>query len=424
MPHVVGVDVGGASTAAALCRLGEPSRGAELVPLDERAGAVASVVQIAADGTFFVGESGAVDPRLAARHFLRRIGDEVPFHLGDEVCSAEELTSLMILWVVGQAATRTGETARHVVVTHPLGWGPHRKNLLLRSLREAGVGNATLLAEPLAVAENHAARERVPVGALLGVHSLGAHAFGAAVVRRTPAHTFELVTGTEGAGQLAGADFDDALVAHVLGRQAGAVDPDDPQDRADMARLRHACAAAKIALSTAAEVTIPAPAGQVRITRSEFEELIRPAVEMSVAALLRVAGRTPLDAVVLAGGSARVPLVADLVEAALDCRVLVEAAPETSAVKGAALAARLLLEGPAPEAEPVETSVLARSDDASLRFPVGELRVREDELTAPPPRPPVDITPLDLPERRSVRRAVRAFGGARRGAGTSEEDGR
>ena len=75
--------------------------------------------------------------------------------------------------------------------------------------------------------------------------------------------------------------------------------------------------------TAAATITIPAPAGQdedtyLQLTREEFEEIIRPAVQRAVAlteATLREAGVSePADvkALYLTGGSARIPLVQEM----------------------------------------------------------------------------------------------------------------
>lgn len=420
MPYVLGVDVGTTRTAAAVCRLGGAGRAEpEPVGLGGPGGGVASTLQLTADGAFAVGEPG--DPRWTATGFARRVGDTVPIVFGPEPggagsgaaerCPAEELTALMVMWVVDQVSAREGERPAHIVLAHPPGWGPHAKALMHRALRAVGV-EASLVPEPVAAAENHAF-SRSFAGSL-GVFSLGSHGFSASVVGRG----FELVNSVEGVDQAAGVDFDDAVFAHVrasLGQALTGLDADDPRTRGLYARLRRDCEAAKRMLSGTVETSIPVhlPSGpvDVPIGRAQFEELIRPAVDQAVAAFTRVAAGVEMT--VLVGGSARIPLVA----AAVPGRVVLEAAPETSVVKGAALAARRLLVGPDAEPEPSETSVMVRDDDPLLRFPVGGLEVPDAEFTAPPPRPPVDITPLDLPERRSVKRVVRglvATGGQRR----------
>ncbi|WP_158842565.1 Hsp70 family protein [Saccharothrix deserti] len=423
MPYVLGVDVGTTRTAAAVCRLGGVGRTEpELVGLGGPGGGVASTLQLTSDGAFAVGEPG--DPRWTATGFSRRVGDTVPIVFGPdsggaERCPAEELTALMVMWVADQVAAREGERPAHIVLAHPPGWGAHAKGLMHRALRAVGV-EASLVPEPVAAAENHAF-SRSSAGSL-GVFSLGSHAFSASVVGRG----FELVNSVEGVDQDAGVDFDDAVFAHVqasLGRALAELDADDPRTRGLFGRLRRDCEAAKRMLSGTVETSIAVhlPSGRVDvpITRAQFEELIRPAVEQAVSAFSRVA--TGVEMTVLVGGSARIPLVA----ASVPGRVVLEAAPETSVVKGAALAARRLVIGPDAEPEPRETSVMVRDEDPLLRFPVGGLEVADAEFTAPPPRPPVDITPLELPERRSVKRVVRGLamtGGQRRAR--DSKDGR
>ncbi|WP_306745694.1 Hsp70 family protein [Saccharothrix yanglingensis] len=432
LPYVLGVDVGTTRTAAAVCRLGGVGRAEpEPVGLGGPGGGVASVLQLTPDGAFAVGEPG--DPRCTATGFVRRVGDAVPVFLDGEPCTPEELTALLVRWVVDQVARREGEPPAHVALAHPVGWGVHARGLAHQALRAAGV-DASLVPEPVAAAHNHAFGGPRPGGpdafppntSPLGVFGLGSHGSCAAVVGRD----FELVAAVDGVEQDAGAAFDDAVAAHVrasLGRELDELDADDPRTRGLFARLRRDCEAAKRLLSGTVETSIPVhlPSGRVDVplTRARFEELIRPPVEHAAAAFARlVANAGGVGTTVLVGGSARIPLVA----AAVPGRVVLEAAPETSVVKGAALAARRFVVGPEDEPEPIETSVMVRDDDPLLRFPVGGLDASDAEIAAPPPpRPPVDITPLDLPERRTVKRVVRALaatGGRRRAR--DHEDGR
>ncbi|MFI9010492.1 Hsp70 family protein [Actinosynnema sp. NPDC053489] len=421
LPYVLGVDVGTTRTAAAVCRLGGAGRGEpEPVGLGGPGGGVATSLQLTPDGAFAVGEPG--DPRWTATGFARRVGDAVPVVLGTDAggerFTPEELTALLVMWVTDQVAAREGERPEHVVLAHPPAWGPYAKGLVHRALRSVGV-EASLVPEPVAAAENHAFTRSF--AGSLGVFSLGSHAFSASVVGRG----LDLLHTVDGVDQAAGVDFDDAVFEHVrgsLGRALAEPVADDPRTRGLLARLRRDCEAAKRVLSGTVETSIPVhlPSGRVDvpITRARFEDLIRPHVEQAVSVFSRVA--TGVEMTVLVGGSARIPLIA----ASVPGRVVLEAAPETSVVKGAALAARRLVMGPDAEPEPIETSVLVRDDDPLLRFPVGGLEPADVEFTAPPPRPPVDITPLDLPERRTVKRVVRGLvpTGARRAR--DSEDGR
>jgi cell division ATPase FtsA len=128
--------------------------------------------------------------------------------------------------------------------------------------------------------------------------------------------------------------------------------------------LRRECAAAKERLSADTEVLVrvalPGIVTEVRLGRAEFEEMIRPAVDETVAALdrvLRSAGTAPgaLAAVLLIGGSAQIPLVIQEVSARLGRPVSVASDPQGMVAVGAALAARGVAAEPAPIVRPVWT---------------------------------------------------------------------
>ncbi|MFI6102361.1 Hsp70 family protein [Lentzea sp. NPDC051213] len=402
MAYVLGVDVGTTRTTAAVCRL-DGARDAEIALV------VPSLLQLTDAGTFSVGNVDQAG--WTASGFARRIGDAVPFSLGPEWCSAEELTALLIMWVIGEVVTREGEQPRHVAVTHPAGWGPYRRGQLYTALRQVGVHDVTLVSEPLAAAENHAVRSRVVAGADLAVFSLGSHAFSASVVKRTQNRTFELVNHVEGVDHHAGADFDDLLAALVRGR----LGKDGFVSAAESEAAKRAFGGGKVVING------------VEVTRDEFVEEIRPSIDHLVCTFVRAVGAVQPDAVLLVGGACRMPVVGDALSATVDCRVLAEAAPEHSVAKGAAVAARLVLVGPEAEPEPIETSVLVHTREASLRFPVGEIaRTDDEEFTAPPPRPPVDVSPLELPPRRvkRVKSVLKPAGRRSSSRSDDDEDGR
>ncbi len=88
---------------------------------------------------------------------------------------------------------------------------------------------------------------------------------------------------------------------------------------------------------------LPGVSTHVRMVRSEFEQLIAPAIDATVDAMRRrpgSAGLAPADlsAVLLVGGSSRIPLVAQRVSAELDLPVTVDSDPKAVVAIGAALA--------------------------------------------------------------------------------------
>ena len=134
------------------------------------------------------------------------------------------------------------------------------------------------------------------------------------------------VIGTpEGVERLGGIDFDQAILAHVdaaLDGQVFALDTSDPETRSALMRLRAECQRAKEHLSQDTDVDIPVvlPNLQtsVRLTRSEFEAMVRPRLADSVNVLDRVVASAgvqwdDISAVLLVGGSSSIPAVGQLV---------------------------------------------------------------------------------------------------------------
>jgi ABC-type branched-subunit amino acid transport system substrate-binding protein len=170
------------------------------------------------------------------------------------------------------------------------------------------------------------------------------------VLRKTD-DGFEILGVPEGIEHLGGADFDDAVFDHVrrvLGSTFTDLNPLDPTVRAAAARLRAECVQAKEDLSRDTETTIPVSLPgiqtEVRLTRQEFEDLIRPSLMGTVESLrraLRSAKITPdqVAATVLAGGSSRIPLVAELIGSELRLPVAVGTHPKHAVALGAALIA-------------------------------------------------------------------------------------
>src|SRR5262249_26787764 len=128
----------------------------------------------------------------------------------------------------------------------------------------------------------------------------------------------------EGLERLGGVDFDEAVFSHVAETVGRAVLAGDggSSARTAVARLRDDCRGAKESLSADTEATIPVmlPALQtdVRITRAELEEIVRPRVRETCAALERAVRSASLefgdlDRILLVGGSSRMPIVGQMV---------------------------------------------------------------------------------------------------------------
>lgn len=356
MNYVLAVDVGTSFTAAAIVRTDQNApRVPESLPLGLRGTAVPSVVYYPEEGPVLVGEAaerrGLDSPERVVREFKRRVGDDVPIAVGTLSLPAEDVFATMARWVADRAEEREGAPPSDIILSHPATWGAHRTQRILAALAAKGLANVTLISEPEAAALHYAAQVRVEDGSTIAVYDLGGGTFDTAVLKKTDAGHFELLGRPEGIEGLGGADFDAAVlryVAHHAGLVLANLDPSEPGALAALARLRRECVEAKEALSADSEASIsvllPGIQQQVRLVRSDFEAMIGEPVRETVDALegsLQDLGLTPADlsAVLLIGGSSRIPLVAQLISEQLDRPIAVDADPKSSICLGAAVAA-------------------------------------------------------------------------------------
>jgi molecular chaperone DnaK len=347
--YQLGIDFGTTFTAAAVRRAEGPGE-TEVVPLGGRDG-VPSVLHLARDERVTVGEAAAglagIDPTRVVRGLKRRVGDPEPVMLGGHPWSAEELSARLLRWVVDRVAEREGEAPARIALAHPATWSANTLERLAAALAAHDLG-VTFVAEPHAAA--HAVAAGTAPGDSLAVFDVGGGRSDAAVLRRSASGDGFAVLGVpEAIADLGGLDIDELVWQHVRASL-----PDDVQP---VARVRRACTLAKETLSSEPEVVVRIRRGEfrgaVRMERETFEGLIAPHVDRTIDALRRTiasAGLEPGDlaALLLVGGSARIPLVARAVTEQLGCAPTVHTDPDLVA-RGAVLAlAAVGADEPAP----------------------------------------------------------------------------
>jgi actin-like ATPase involved in cell morphogenesis len=375
------------------------------------------VLYLPGDGSVVVGEGAQrrslTDPDRVVREFKSRIGDEIPMLVGGSAFFAHDLAAEFASWLWNFVSEREGQRPEGVTLTCPASWGPYKTALFQRAVQDAGLDQVTLLGEPQAAAISYASRERVEAGATLAVYDLGGGTFDAAVVRKDSATSFTVLGRPEGIEGLGGVNFDEAIFEHACaaaGVPLEQLDPNDPNLVADVARLRRECTEAKEALSVDTDTSIAVALGgvrqRVRLTRAEFEEMIRPDLDRTVEAMHRAlesAGADPhqLDAILLAGGSSRIPLVSQLIAAEFSRAPAIDADPKVAVAMGAARFGAPADEEGAPAADTLETAVQFPEDQAPPERPeMASMLDAEDE----------DQDGLVAPERRRSRKAL--FGAA------------
>jgi molecular chaperone DnaK (HSP70) len=259
------------------------------------------------------------------------------------VVTPQEVSAAILRTLKMQASAALGTEIRKAVVTVPAYFDDAQRQATRDAGRLAGLEVVRIVNEPTAAALAYglglsradSAHEQPRA---IAVYDLGGGTFDISILRLTPAQPgeggggdlpqFFQVLSTSGDTHLGGDDVDHMLTELFLreiapqlaaGPAAGAAGHPELSPGARQ-RLRAAAERTKIALSDQDFVDVGVQADHVlyqrRVTRSELEELIGPWVERTLEACgraLRDARRdlagSPVDAVIMVGGSTRIPLV-------------------------------------------------------------------------------------------------------------------
>ncbi|MGI8815790.1 MAG: Hsp70 family protein [Pseudonocardia sp.] len=354
MAYRLGVDLGTTFVAAAISYDSQ----IEMVTLGDRSVVTPSVVYLREDNALVTGEAAQRrapnSPERVAREFKRRLGDPTPVILGGQPHAVIDLLGSVLRDVLDKVSQTEGEPAEQVVLTHPANWGPYRRGLFEEVPRIAGLPDiVTTTTEPEAAAAHYVASRKLNIGDTVAVYDLGGGTFDVTVLRKQ-AEGVDILGTPEGIERLGGIDFDEAILSHINFASDGALadlDIRDAKIAVALARLRQDCVLAKESLSVDTETLIPVflPGRNfdVRISRDEFEKLVRAQVESTIGALsrtLRSARVEPdeLSAVLLVGGSSRIPLVAQMVSDELGRPIVVDTHPKYAVALGAATIASMV----------------------------------------------------------------------------------
>ncbi len=415
MAYSLGIDLGTTYSAAAIAR----GDRLEIFQLGERAATIPSIVLLRADGEVLTGEAAErralAEPTRTGREFKRRLGDPTPIILGGTPYGAEALLAHLLRSIVGRVTQQSGEPPAAIAVCHPASYGAYKLDLLQQAVRQADIGPVTMLTEPEAAALDYARQERVPSGSVIAVYDFGGGTFDATILRKTD-DGFELLGQPEGLERLGGIDFDEALfrrAMELVAAQGVQVDANDPAAMAAIARLRDECRRAKEALSSDTDATIPIflPGLQteLRLTRAEFEDMIRPRIHETIEALARATrsaglGFGELDRILLVGGSSRIPLVAEMVREATARPVAVDAHPKHTMALGAAYVAERQRVASAPTSAPADAVPAAAAVAAAAGSGLDPAAdIAETATTPDSVSPPVPVAAAPVPNEGGVR---------------------
>jgi molecular chaperone DnaK (HSP70) len=247
---------------------------------------------------------------------------------GEAIRTPQEISALYLRRLREIAAAELGMDVRRAVITVPAYFDDAQRQATRDAGRLAGLEVLRIVNEPTAAALAYGLGARRRDGAAtVAVYDFGGGTFDVSILRLVAEGSTDAggsddqvfqVLATAGDTHLGGDDLDAALaakLAEVAEARLGAGAADSPQARQV---LRLAAERAKIALSETeeivAEVSLPSGSLHEPITRATLESLAAPLVERTLDACERCrrdAGVSleEIDAVVLVGGSTRMPLV-------------------------------------------------------------------------------------------------------------------
>ena len=349
---IVGIDLGTTNSLVAVVDGGTP-RVLEV----ERAPLMPSVVGVDPQGLRIVGQAArnqsVAAPERTVRSIKRHMGEPgFQAMLGDQRCTPEEISSWILRALVEGAATELGGAPARAVITVPAYFADRQRQATMRAGELAGLEVVRLLHEPTAAALAYGL-DRAGAETVL-VYDLGGGTFDVSVVELGGGVTEVLAS--HGNRRLGGDDFDALLVDELVQAFQRRYGVDVRGDRVAMARLARAAEAAKMHLSDHAFATVQEeflverdghPLHlEAEITRARFEELITPQLEGTLDSMRRAlkdAKLDPraLDAVLLVGGSTRIPAVRELVAMELGREPRQEVHPDLAVALGAAVSAAI-----------------------------------------------------------------------------------
>ena len=293
------------------------------------------------------GQTAVIHPAELTLHgqrltgFVERVGDPVPLIAPDGSRHRPEDLLAEALGAIAQAVT-DGMPVSDVTLSVPAHWRPSVVDVLRRNLR----GNLPVVSDATAALTALRANPGLPTHGVIVLCDFGGS--GASITLANAARGFSQFGETMRFADFSGDHIDQALLTHVA---AGLVDV-DPSGTAmvgSLVRLRDECRRAKERLSaetaTAVAADLPGHRADIRVTRTELEDLMQAPLAEFLAALDETLERygvpaASVSAVATIGGGARIPLITQRLSEHLRAPVVTTNRPQLTAAEGAALLAQ------------------------------------------------------------------------------------
>ena len=321
MSKIVGIDLG--TTFSAVAHINENGV-PELIPNEEGKRLTPSVICYN-DGDFIVGEYAKMNalavPEKTVEFIKREMGRpiiEFSREFDGKEYSAEDLSAEILKKLKKDAETKLGEKITDAVITVPAYYNDPERQATIRAGEIAGFNVQRIINEPTAAALSYGMHH---VGNKLRVlvFDLGGGTFDVTIME---VDGQELnILATNGNHRLGGKDWDDRIIMHAADTFELEYGVNPLNDSSAYQELQRKSIDGKMHLSTFNRTKITlnyaGKSDQLNLTQQEFEEMTSDLVEKCkdlVNVVLDEVNLTKdkIDAVLLVGGSTRMPMIQNM----------------------------------------------------------------------------------------------------------------
>ena len=283
---------------------------------------------------------------------LTEQGGVIRIKLGEKSYSPPQISAMILKELKQRAEAHLGESIGKAVITVPAYFNDSQRQATKDAGMIAGLEVVRIINEPTAASLAYGLQEKTQ--GTIAVYDLGGGTFDISILKLKNG-IFEVLA-TNGDTHLGGDDIDRRIADLFLTeiRQTRGVDLSAYPDHMQTVRLEAERAKIQLSDSLKTEVGIDLPEGKGRfsreLTRDQLESLTADIVDRTLAPCrlaLKDAGLGPegIDEVVLVGGSTRMPLVRQRVEALFGKQPHCHLNPDEVVALGAAVQADILTGG-------------------------------------------------------------------------------
>ncbi len=341
---IIGIDLGTTNSLAAIWKDGQ----AEIIPNVLNKHLTPSVVSVDDNNEILIGEVAKerliTHPECTIANFKRFMGTEKKFNIGSYVFTPEELSSFILKRLKEDAEEYLDEEIVEAIISVPAYFNDAQRKATKRAGELAGLKVERLINEPTAAAVAYGVHQEEDETQFL-VFDLGGGTFDISILE-----LFEGVMEVKsiaGDNFLGGEDFNKVLVENFIEKNELDLNKLDRKIVSALSKQAELCKKTLSNNETAAMTLVTAEKNyEMELDRARFEKLCTELIlrlRHPVERALRDADISPseIEAVILIGGSTRMPLVRNVVSKMFNKLPFSNINPDETVALGAAIQAAL-----------------------------------------------------------------------------------